>query len=75
MSTAAVANEFYVSQQFVSNIVNEVSSAIIAELKEAMFPVPTRETWQRSAKIFGEKWGFERAIGALDGKHFACKVS
>lgn len=70
----AVAQEFYVSQPLVSTIFHEVCDAIISEMKESMFPIPTRASWKKSEAIFRQKWGFERAIAALDGKHFACTV-
>lgn len=40
-----------------------------------MLPTPTSALWTQNAENFERQWGFPRAIGALDGKHFRCRVN
>lgn len=58
----------------VVGIVDEVSREICALMTEEFLPIPGRDTWLRNAEHFEESHGFPRAIGAIDGKHFWCKV-
>lgn len=48
--------------------------AIIEEYQAEYLPVPsTPEEWEEVADGFKRRWNFPHALGALDGKHIACK--
>ena len=49
--------------------------AILVSLKERGFPnVPSNKCkWKAIAKEFENKYNFPHALGAIDGKHVACK--
>ena len=58
----------------ISLIVKEVCQAIFEEYVAEAMPVPTRtEQWQSIADGFMNRWQFPNTLGALDGKHVACK--
>ena len=61
---------FRVAHNTISEIVLDVSSAIVAEFAVEVISCPTTsEEWQASADMFATKWQFHHAMGALDGKH------
>lgn len=48
--------------------------AIIDEYVDEVMPLPTTAAdWKRISDGFLEKWNFPHTLGALDGKHIACK--
>ncbi len=52
----------------------QVCRAIIAEYTEECLPVPaTPAEWENIADGFYRHWNFPHVLGALDGKHIACK--
>ncbi|VDI75621.1 Hypothetical predicted protein [Mytilus galloprovincialis] len=58
----------------ISVFIPEVCQAIIDEYVDEVMPFPsTMDDWKRIAEGFMEKWNFPHALGALDGKHVACK--
>ncbi|XP_060565891.1 uncharacterized protein LOC132724918 [Ruditapes philippinarum] len=58
----------------ISVIVREVCRAIIDEYVDEVMPLPTTAAdWKRISDGFLEKWNFPHTLGALDGKHIACK--
>ena len=58
----------------ISIIVREVCQAIFDEYVSDVLPVPTEEDqWRAIADGFMRRWQFPNTIGALDGKHVACK--
>ncbi|XP_060561053.1 uncharacterized protein LOC132720846 [Ruditapes philippinarum] len=58
----------------ISVIVREVCRAIIDEYVDEVMPLPTTAAdWKRILDGFLEKWNFPHTLGALDGKHIACK--
>lgn len=49
-------------------------NAIIDEFKSEVMPVPvTQDEWAPIAEGFMERWQFPHTLGALDGKHIACR--
>jgi hypothetical protein len=51
-----------------------VCRAIIDEYVDDAMPLPTTAAdWKRISDGFLEKWNFPHTLGALDGKHIACK--
>jgi hypothetical protein len=59
----------------ISNVVREVCEAIIEEyLDEQMSPPTTQEGWLELANDWYQRWNFPHVIGAIDGKHVACKA-
>ena len=53
----------------------KVATAIIDELKEEVFKIPTTaQEWKAVAEDFFTKWQVPHAIGALDGKHVRIRM-
>ena len=49
-------------------------TAIIAEYVDEVMPFPTTAAeWTVISDGFMERWNFPHTLGALDGKHIACK--
>ena len=58
----------------ISVLVREVCEAIIAEYNDELMDFPTDEQgWRDLADRFFDRWNFPHTIGAIDGKHVACK--
>ncbi|MCP3679004.1 MAG: transposase family protein, partial [Gammaproteobacteria bacterium] len=58
----------------ISIVVREVCQAILDEYKDEMMSPPTTEQeWKTLADEWYERWQFPHTIGAIDGKHIACK--
>ena len=58
----------------ISIIVREVCQAIIEEYADELMPLPTSaDDWQAIADGFLKRWNFPHTLGAIDGKHVACK--
>ncbi len=58
----------------ISIIVREVCQAIINEYSEEMLTTPySPRMWLPVAQRFYQRWNFPHCLGALDGKHVACK--
>lgn len=53
----------------VSNIVNQVATAVWTNMQPLYLPEPTLETWMKVACDFETKWQFPHCVGAIDGKH------
>ncbi len=61
---------FWVAHNLISLIVRDVYQAIIDIYDDEV--VPCKEVgWHRIPNQFGERWYFQQALGALDGKHVA----
>jgi hypothetical protein len=61
---------FLVAHNSCSKIVKKVCKAIIDEYQEELIRTPqTAPEWQQVADLFGSRWQFHNAIGAIDGKH------
>ena len=59
----------------ISIVVREVCEAIIEEyLDEQLSPPTTEQGWLQLANDWYERWNFPHVIGAIDGKHVACKA-
>ena len=55
--------------------VREVSQAIIDEYTDELMTTPTTEAgWRQISDEWYQKWNFPHTIGAIDGKHVACKA-
>ena len=64
---------FDVAHNSISGIVTEFCEAVIDEYAETMVKTPTTpQEWLKVARRFDERWQI-RALGAIDGKHFAIK--
>ncbi|MCP3680334.1 MAG: transposase family protein [Gammaproteobacteria bacterium] len=58
----------------ISIVVTEVCHAIIDEyLDEQMTSPSTEQEWRRLSDDWYKHWNFPHVIGAIDGKHVACK--
>jgi len=73
ISMSGLAHEFQIGKTTAMKIIHEVCDAICESMKRAYLPLPKRQKWLQNAEAF-EQLGFPRAIGAIDGKHFWCKV-
>ena len=59
----------------ISIIVRDVCNAIIDEYTDEMMTTPnTEEGWRTVADDWYQRWNFPHTIGAIDGKHVACKA-
>jgi len=59
----------------ISKVVREVCEAIIEECLEEQMSTPTTEQgWREIADDWYQRWNFPHTIGAIDGKHVACKA-
>ena len=59
----------------ISNIVREVVQAIIEEYVDELLGCPTTEQgWRQLAEDWYLRWNFPHTVGAIDGKHVACKA-
>ena len=64
-----------VPRNTISKVVREVCKAIQEEyLDEQMTCPTTEEEWRRIADDWLQNWNFPHTVGAIDGKHLACKV-
>lgn len=73
-SFRALALEFGVGKTTCASIVWEISRLIIELLMPLYLSVPTAAKLQELADAFEAKWMHPRAVGALDGKHFAVEA-
>ncbi len=63
---------FRVSHITISGIIYDVCEAIFGEYADEVVSCPTTVAEFRPvARMFGDRWQFHHAIGALDGKHVA----
>jgi len=74
MSFTALAHEFRIGNSTATKIVHEVCDVILQSMTNRFLPQPTHLQWIESEEEFAQI-GFPRAIGAIDGKHFAIKVT
>ena len=59
----------------ISKVVREVCHAILDEYMEEQFTCPTTEEgWREISNEWLKRWNFPHTIGAIDGKHVACKA-
>ena len=61
--------QFRVSRQSISNIVLQVSKAIISNMGNYISLPQDENAWLKIASEFEDQWNFPNAIGAVDGKH------
>lgn len=58
----------------ISVVVREVVKAIIEEYTDELLFCPTTEQgWRDLADQWYQRWNFPHTVGAIDGKHVACK--
>lgn len=59
----------------ISLVVREVCEAIVHEYAHEMLSPPDTEAqWRQLADDWYHRWNFPHVIGAIDGKHIACKA-
>ena len=59
----------------ISKVVREVCQAILDEYLDEQFTCPsTEEGWRQLSNEWMHIWNFPHTIGAIDGKHVACKA-
>jgi DDE superfamily endonuclease len=59
----------------ISLIVREVCDAIVHVYREEMLTPPeTPQQWQQITDDWLNRWNFPHVVGAIDGKHIACKA-
>ncbi|VDL82464.1 unnamed protein product [Nippostrongylus brasiliensis] len=71
-SYAHLSGEFAIGHSTACTIAHEVAHAIVDELHDLAFPIPTPSTWRNAVEQFRTQWDYPAAMGALDGKHIAC---
>ena len=63
---------FRVPHNTISLIIRDTCEAILAEYSLEVLSCPVNpDEWQPVTELFGQRWNFHHAIGALDGKHVA----
>ncbi|XP_071497092.1 putative nuclease HARBI1 [Diadema antillarum] len=64
-----------VSHNSISKVVREVVEAIVEEYVDELLRCPTTEQgWKQLAEDWYQRWNFPHTVGAIDGKHVACKA-
>ena len=59
----------------ISIVVREVCEAIIHEYRDEMLAPPqTAAEWREITDNWLNRWNFPHVVGAIDGKHIACKA-
>ena len=59
----------------ISKVVREVCQAILDEYMIEQFTLPSTEAgWHQVSHGWLQRWNFPHTIGAIDGKHVACKA-
>ena len=59
----------------ISIVVREVCEAIIHEYRDEMLAPPlTDAEWREITDNWLNRWNFPHVVGAIDGKHIACKA-
>lgn len=59
----------------ISKVVREVVEAIVEEYVDELLRCPTNEQgWRQLAEDWYQRWNFPHTVGAIDGKHVACKA-
>ena len=73
-SFRSLSYSFRVAHNTIALFVPEVCTAIYEEYRGELFNLPaTVDEWKDVAKLFGSRWSFHHACGAIDGKHIAIK--
>lgn len=67
-----IANIYRIARNECAIIIQQVSKAIISELKNEVMDIST-ENWVNVANAFNYKWQLPNCVGAIDGKHIAIK--
>lgn len=67
-----IASNYRVSKQAFGLIIDQVCTAILAEMNDEI-PKLTKEQWVEVSNQFNTKWNFPNCVGAIDGKHIAIK--
>jgi hypothetical protein len=71
----ALEDSFRVSYSTISRIVPEVCDAIWSVLSPEYMKCPSSPgEWKKKADTFGERWNYNRALGAIDGKHICVQA-
>ena len=65
---------YRVPHNTISLLLKEVTEAIIEEYAQEVVSFPTtQQEWHDIGELFGSRWNFHHALGALDGKHIAIR--
>jgi HD-like signal output (HDOD) protein len=72
---SGLAFSHHIGKSTLGKIIFETTEAIWEALKDEYLAPPTRQRWQEISEEFWRRWNFPLAVGAIDGKHFAIKVS
>jgi hypothetical protein len=74
-SMTSLSYAFRLGLSTVSQIINEVCTALWDILMPIYLPAPSEDRWKAIAEGFEERWMFPNCIGAIDGKHVVMQVS
>lgn len=72
-SYKSIAYNYLLGDRTVSNIVQEVATAIWNNMQPVYLAEPKTETWKSIALRFEDRWQFPHCVGAIDGKHIVIK--
>jgi len=72
-SYKSIAYNYLLVDRTVSNIVQEVATAIWNNMQPVYLAEPKTETWKSIALRFEDRWQFPHCVGAVDGKHIVIK--
>ena len=65
--------DFLVSMASIKKIIPEVCDALVTTYISNVKLPSTETEWLQVANRYGERWNFERCVGAIDGKHIKFK--
>ena len=72
-SYRGMAYSFRVAHNTISELVREVSDAIVQGYADQVVLPNSEESWRQRGQEYFDRWNIPHAVGALDGKHIAIR--